>query len=318
MSRVKGLTLVELLIAMVLGVFVLSAVFGVFVSSSISVTSTGQYNQIQESARLALRLMSDDLSQAGFYAGLTGTSLTTRNVSVDAVVNNDCVGLGENNASVPADRGHFRTIWSYRQSAVPSMDCTQQALLGSHVLQVKRLLGPNVAATALSENRYYLVSNHAQARLFAGNQPAPVLVQGRYWQWQHRVYYVERRDDGMPVLKWRQLYVNGGMVEEELVEGVEMLQFLFAVDSLGDGRVDSYITASAMSEAQWDGVVEVLAVTVYLVVRAANDDQGGISDGRLRLTLPDGVVSYDDGIPRRLFSTTVMVRNAALVAEGAG
>ncbi|SDK12556.1 type IV pilus assembly protein PilW [Ferrimonas sediminum] len=318
MSRAKGLTLVELLIAMVLGVFVLTAVLGVFVSSSASVTSTGQYNQIQESARLALRLMSDDLSQAGFYAGLTGTSLTTRNVGVDAVVNNDCAGLGLNNASLPAARGYFRFIWSYRQTSEPLMTCARHALPGSHVLQVKRLLGPDVAVAALDDNRYYLVGNHAQARLFAGNQLAPTLTQGRYWQWQHRVYYVERRDDGIPVLKWRQLYVNGGMVEEELVEGVEMLQFRFAVDSLGDGQVDSYMTASALSEAQWDGALEVMAVTLYLVVRAANDDAAGISDGSVRLTLPDGVLTYGDGIPRRLFSTTVMVRNAALVAGGAG
>lgn len=315
MRRTTGLTLVELMIAMVLGLLVLSSVLGVFVASSSSVSRTGQYNQLQESARLALRLMREEIAQAGFWGELTGDSLNLGSVQVMAAVGNDCVGEGDNNGSMPAQRGHFRFLWAYKQTASPRMACSQEALDGSHVLQIKRAVGPAQEVATLDSNRYYLLANASRGVLFAGNTlPTPVLTQGRYWEFQHRVFYVERRDDGMPVLKWRQLYVNGGMVEEELVEGVETLQLRLGVDSTGDGSVDSYLLPAALSQAQWEGALTLVSVSLFLVIRGAEADH--LARQTLTLTLPEGTLSFDDGIPRRLFSATVMLRNPVLSLRG--
>ncbi|TKB48780.1 pilus assembly protein PilW [Ferrimonas sediminicola] len=316
MKRGVGATLVELLIAMILGLFLLGSVLGVFVASSSSVSRTGQYNQLQESARLALSLLGEELAQAGFWADLTGDSLNLDSVQVLASVANDCVGEGDNNASMPALRGHFRYLWAYRQDTTPNMSCSQGAVEGSHVVQIKRASGPPREAAELESNRYYLLANASRGILFAGDRaPVPTLTQGRYWEFQHRVFYVERREDGVPVLKWRQLYVNGGMVEEELVEGVETLQIRLGVDSDGDGSVDSYLPPSALSPEQWEGEVTLVSVSLFLVVRAPVAEP--LSQDTLALTLPDGVLGYSDGLPRRLFSTTVMLRNPVLILRGA-
>ncbi|WP_417350124.1 PilW family protein [Ferrimonas sp.] len=315
MRRYLGLTLVELMIAMALGLFVLSSVLGVFVASSSSVSRTGQYNQLQESARLALRLMREEIAQAGFWGELTGDSLNLGSVQVLAAVGNDCIGEGDNNGSMPGLRGHFRFLWAYQQTASPRMACSQQALEGSHVLQIKRALGPAQDIAGLDSNRYYLLANASRGVLFAGDTlPVPTLTQGRYWEFQHRVFYVEHRDDGMPVLKWRQLYVNGGMVEEELVEGVETLQLRLGVDSTGDGAVDSYILPDLLSHEQWEGALTLVSVSLFLVVRASEADP--LARSTLALALPGGAMSFDDGIPRRLFSATVMLRNPILSQRG--
>ncbi|BDY03581.1 PilW family protein [Ferrimonas sp. YFM] len=315
MRRNLGLTLVEMMIAMALGLFVLGSVLGVFVASSSSVSHTGQYNQLQESARLALRLMKEEIAQAGFWGELTGDSLNLGSVQVLAAVGNDCIGDGDNNGSLPGQRGHFRFLWAYRQTASPKMTCAQEALEGSHVVQIKRAMGPAQDIAGLDSNRYYLLANASRGVLFAGDTlPVPTLTQGRYWEFQHRVFYVERRDDGVPVLKWRQLYVNGGMVEEELVEGVETLQLRLGVDSTGDGAVDSYILPDLLSHEQWEGALTLVSVSLFLVVRGVEADP--LAQQTLALTLPDGTLSFDDGIPRRLFSATVMLRNPVLSLRG--
>ncbi|WP_028110393.1 PilW family protein [Ferrimonas futtsuensis] len=315
MKRILGMTLVELMIAMVLGLFVLSSVLGVFVASSSSVSRTGQYNQLQESARLALRLMREEVAQAGFWGELTGDSLNLGSVQVLAAVGNDCLGEGDNNGSMPGQRGHFRFLWAYQQTSSPKMTCSQQALVGSHVLQIKRAMGPAQDASGLDSNRYYLLANGSRGILFAGDTlPVPTLTQGRYWEFQHRVFYVERRNDGVPVLKWRQLYVNGGMVEEELVEGVEALQLRLGVDSTGDGAVDSYILPESLTHEQWEGALTLVSVSLFLVVRGSQADP--LARQALALTLPGGTLSFDDGLPRRLFTATVMLRNPVLALRG--
>jgi len=97
MKAQRGFSLAELLIAIVIGLFLIAATFSVLTISSASVRSTGQMTQLQEAARLALRLLEEDLTQAGFFSDLSAIDLspntnTTLHGSVTGV---DCVGGGQ-------------------------------------------------------------------------------------------------------------------------------------------------------------------------------------------------------------------------------
>src|SRR6266446_2914511 len=69
-SRVTGLSLVELLISIALGLMVLAGVIVVFANSSAARNELERSSRQIENGRYALELLSDDLRMAGFYGEL--------------------------------------------------------------------------------------------------------------------------------------------------------------------------------------------------------------------------------------------------------
>ncbi len=80
----RGLTLVELLIALTLGLIVVGALVAIFVSSNRSYQQNDALVAIQDNARFALDAISRDLAMAGYWGGVrpTDASLNIR-VSAD-------------------------------------------------------------------------------------------------------------------------------------------------------------------------------------------------------------------------------------------
>lgn len=79
--RELGFSLVELMIALVLGLVIISGVTGVFLSNKQSYRTNNALSQVQENSRIAFELLARDIRQAG----LTGCGNTGR---VANVVNN--------------------------------------------------------------------------------------------------------------------------------------------------------------------------------------------------------------------------------------
>ncbi|WP_333608886.1 PilW family protein [Arsukibacterium sp.] len=65
-KRSRGFTLVELMIAMVLGLMLLGGVIGIFLSNQTTSRVNNELASLQSSARLAFQLMSQDIRSAGF------------------------------------------------------------------------------------------------------------------------------------------------------------------------------------------------------------------------------------------------------------
>jgi len=117
-TKQRGLSLVELMVAMLISLFLTAGLFTMFSMSSSNVTTTSQFNQLQENGRIALAIMERDLSQLGFMGDITGTDFiigSNTTISSTAVAA-DCVGSGLHNASFPnAQPSHFRRLWGYEQ-----------------------------------------------------------------------------------------------------------------------------------------------------------------------------------------------------------
>ncbi len=65
LSIQRGLTLIELMISMTLGLIVIGGVLGIFVASSETQRRTEELSRIQENARVALQLMGRSMREAG-------------------------------------------------------------------------------------------------------------------------------------------------------------------------------------------------------------------------------------------------------------
>lgn len=65
--RQAGTSLVEILIAMVIGLFILGGVVAVFVNMQKSFTSQDQLSQLQDNERLALTILTNTVQSAGYF-----------------------------------------------------------------------------------------------------------------------------------------------------------------------------------------------------------------------------------------------------------
>ena len=94
--QMAGLSLIELMIAMVLGLIVLGAAFAVFMSNQRTFGANEGVNRIQESARVAFELMSRDIRAAGGSAGANVSVVET--VGADSIAFRDAPIAGGANA----------------------------------------------------------------------------------------------------------------------------------------------------------------------------------------------------------------------------
>ena len=240
MVTTRGFSLVELMVSMVIGLLLTAGVFTMFSMSSTNVTTTSQFNQLQENGRIALALMERDLSQLGFMGDITGTDFVlgvNASIAAGTSVSNDCVGAGFNNASLPVNQpAHFRRLWGYENGVSgQSFACLSGVDTNTDVLQVKRLIGPNVLSAAVESTRFYVSATSSEAVFFSGAGAVPVLDSSRIWEYQHHIYFVKSDSDGIPVLRRRTLTTGNGMSnEEQLVEGVENIRILYGFDNDGD------------------------------------------------------------------------------------
>lgn len=313
----NGFSLVELMVAMVISLFLSAGLFTMFSMSSSNVTTTSQFNQLQENGRIALTIIDRDLSQLGFTGDITGTDfIVGTNAAVSATaVTNDCIGGGLNNASFPTNQSaHFRRLWGY-EAAVSSenMACITPES-NTDVIQIKRLIGPSVAEAAMNDSRYYASTTSNQIEIFNGNSAAPTLANSRIWEYQHHVYYVEK-DGDIPVLKRRTLSIGNGMNnDEQLVEGIENMRILYGFDSNGDDTADSYMPVQNVTSLMWDNELfqRLVSLRVFLLVRSAHADSSYTND--VTYQLGDKTIGpLNDNYRRKVVSTTVVLENPVLI-----
>ena len=98
----SGLTLVEVLVAMVIGLFLLTGIAQAYLSNRVSYTFSEAISRIQENGRFALDTMTQDLRMAGFFGCAifdpldTSTLVNNLNpagLGYDAAIH-DFIGLG--------------------------------------------------------------------------------------------------------------------------------------------------------------------------------------------------------------------------------
>lgn len=312
----KGMSLVELMVSMLIGLFLTLGLFAMFSMSSSNVVTTSQFNQLQENGRIALALMERDITQLGFMGDITGTDFVLgTNMALRDGIANDCIGAGVNNGTLPnTEPAHFRRLWGYEAGkSAESLSCLNGVNANTDVIQIKRLVGPPV--TNPNGERYYMAATSSQAVLFkGGNPPNPALENARFWEYQHHIYFI-KNDGSVPVLRRKTLTKNNGMNnEEQLVEGIENMRILYGFDNDGDDTADSFMPAENVTTLMWDNELfqRLVAVRVFLLVRAIDEDKSYTND--TTYTLGDKEIDgLNDHYRRKVVSTTMVLANPVLI-----
>lgn len=313
----KGFTLVELILSMSVGVVLFSGIISIFIGMRTTTAETSNYGELQENGRFAISILTDDLTRQDFWGDYAGYLDSSTLISVPDQPDSDCVGDGINNETFPEGIGQFRTLWGETIVAgdLDPLSCfssssSQRTMVGSDVLQLKRVL--STPLVAVSAGNYYLRSSLSTAGIFSADGVDPDVSDSQLWQYQHHVYYVRETkvgDEYVPVLMQGRLS-NYDMSFSPIVDGIEMIRFMYGVDTDDDGIVNAYLSADNMTTKLWDNAGSILAVKIYVLARGSVEDNKYDNTSTYQL----GDLSYpvDDNYRRLLFSTTVSLYNNSI------
>jgi len=322
----QGFSLLEVFVALAIGLVIFAGVLSVFVGMRTTVSETTSFGELQENGRFAMSVLTDDISKQDFWGDYTGTFDRSSISHTLAAPRNDCTGAGVNNSSFPLALGNFRTIWGETVTSANPMGCFDDAKMGSDVIQIKRVLGGDLVDGAgepldpVPAGHFHLVTNSNDGILFTSGA-LPAVDNSRVWQYQHHVYYIREEKQGsnkVPVLMQGQLTTR--MSFSPIIDGIEMIRFMYGYDAdtnpedPGYGVVDRFISAENMTAAMWDnaGGTQIIAVKIYVLARNVLPDNKYTNTNTYFLgDLNDGEgISFDDHYRRLLFSSTVTLYNA--------
>jgi type IV pilus assembly protein PilW len=334
-ARQRGISLVELMISMTLGLVLTAAFVQIYLSSRRNQDLQASLTGRQEAARFAAQAIERDAKMAGFRGCLrdVGNVRSALNDPNDFLWNfADYVGGFE------ADGGGWAP-------GLPASIAGAAPLAGSDVLTLRTADDPggvfltvpmptdsselvtrsDFGAAPLAAGDIAVVTDCGGAAIFqvssfaAGSgeiahEPGGGLVPGnasvdldrrfpdgaQVFTLRTTSYFIADSEAGTGPALWRR---DGADEPVELAAGVENMQVLYGEDTDGNRAPDVYVTADAVVD--WRRIV---SIQVALLVAGVQDN---VADEDPReFTLLDQVVGpFDDGRLRRVIGFTVALRN---------
>jgi type IV pilus assembly protein PilW len=296
----RGAGLIEIMVAMLLMAIMFNGLIDMFLSSRATFSATDNLSRLQENGRTAIDLLSRGLRRSGYLGGNSdiGNIRGTLGISTTATT---CI----TNTNVWA-RMIGQGVYGLNDTKV-GYACIDDTYLRGDILTLRYASPWTVETADFADTRVYLRSSLFKGRVFLGADEADLLNDvDEQPKAQHQLlaysYYVAdtgRTCNGaaVPALFREAADVNNLPVAEELIEGVENIQFQYNV---GDQYVD------ADNVADWDSV---LSVKLWVLVRSACPETG-YSDVRTYV-LSDVTPDYApaDNYRRHLYTTVVALRN---------
>lgn len=321
-ARQQGLTLVELMVAITLGLMILAGATSIFVRNSRTSDEIKKANQQIENGRYASGLLADDMKNAGYLAEFDPTLLPTPSAPNPCATDVASLKLGmampvqgyDNGSAVPACISDYKTgtdiIVVRRAStcALGQAGCDGM-VSGAVYLQASGCNNASELGSGNVANFYAMdtVQGNLTRRRVDCTTLAPV------YQYRVHIYYIAnnyKTGDGIPTLKRAELGPSGFSVVP-LVEGIEDLQVEYGIDNVTTptGAPASFTSSPATDLAMRNAV----AARLHLLARSTTPSMG-YSDTRTYAVGPG--VSYtpsgaDAAYKRHLYETTVRINNTA-------
>ena len=357
-SDIRGFSLVEVMVALVIGLIITAAVIKIFTMSKATYGLEEGLARVQENGRFAIEFLSRDIRMAGYSGcnsklGLTDASEVANIADPPAApttFNPDgikgytytcasgCTGaLSEWTPALPADYGF--TAGEVKQGT-DVIIIQSASSLSTHLTGITGVTNANIQilntadiagqiqaddivmisdckaadtfrASGVSSGAGTITIAHANSvntgstltHLYGNDAELMKLVS--------TAYYIGTGASNEPAL-FRKTLSGITPISQELVEGVEMMKFLFGEDTApnADGTPDIYRNL-ANNVGNWRRVV---AVRVGIVVKSLSDVDQDV-DTKTYEVLGDTAAGYDDYNPpddhrrRRVFNSTIQVRN---------
>lgn len=341
LSKSLGFSLVELMVAMAIGLTLMGGLLTLFSATSKAGNELDKSIRQIENGRYAVELLTEDISVAGYFGELsTGLS---KDWAFDAsaacatpLTSTDNLGWN-NSITMP------KPIIGLSAAQADALTCLPNRKLGTAALVLHRLDTREIAiADAVAGTFYVQTSRCAAEDLDETTYPrfiastvlasftltkADCATKNTVRKYINRIYYVAACDecgagmaDTIPTLKRAEL-VGGAFVAIPLVEGVDDMAFDYGVDTNEDGLPDQYLQTLVASippnippipQADWGNV---MSVRMHVLSRTT-DKTAGYTDGKIfQMGLSGSRGPFADNYKRRLSTITARLNNPAGVRE---
>jgi type IV pilus assembly protein PilW len=316
----SGLTLIELMVALAIGAFLMIGAVTVFMQSRTTFRLNDTLSRLQENGRFALEVLEPDIRMANYF-GLTNIA--------DKV-------LGKGRITEPAGLGPNTCGNNWTIDLLSSVAGTNNrytwACLGrapvetnADTLVVRRVSEDPVAAP-VAGRLYVQAARHMPSEIFLGTA-IPALYEpttSQTFQLVTNGYYVSRTSsldsagNPVPSLRRKTLVPGPAIQDDEILPGVEDMQIQFGVDTtligaaVGRGEINRYVNPEdqliTFGTAGFDPNAVILAVRLWLLIRSERVENGYTDTATY--TYGDRVYTPNDGFRRVLVSKTIYLRNA--------
>jgi type IV pilus assembly protein PilW len=321
-----GFTLIEMMIAVTVGLFILGAVSAEAINSARSSRANDRTSELQTNGRYALDVLRRDVQHAG-NTGLTPASGVVVVSAPGVVVTNDCAvgfslqlgqpvwGVNDSNAGVTA--------------CIPNANYSRGDILAIRYADMNALTvqnaasAPTAAPVSAANNDIYFRSAYDGNSLFQvgvanptavgvsalASLPSPMQDQ----LLKSYVYYIgpnTTANDGIPAL-YRLGLRLGVMTPELVASGIENLQVRYGVlDTSGNTRYYEADGVNGVPSGSWP---LVNSVRVWLLARNSGSERNEAYSNTT--SYPMGDVNYtptvgtNNQFRRQLYMATIQLRN---------
>jgi len=305
-----GLTMIELMIAITIFMIITGAVFSLYINSNRAYNEDEVFSRMQENGRFALNLIAQDLDMVDFW----GEMIDSETITITAGGwGTDCT-MGLATPSTTASRGlqyyNYASPGAFNPAGCaafagdPDGDGDIDMKANTNALSIKRVSnGPHAAP---ANGLIYLRTNGFDGELLVSDGNPPADPDYTDWLYLPRLYFI-KEDTGIPYLC--RAVTNGGTAlvtineagNDCVAEGIEQMHIEFGIDTDADGVANRYTADSTTTDA--------VTARVYLLLRSARTVPDHTDSKKYMLGSVGFLGPYNDGYYRRVFSSTVTLRN---------
>jgi type IV pilus assembly protein PilW len=329
-----GMSLIELMIAVAIGLALLAGLSSLYVSTS---KARGEFNKTSEqveNGRFALQSIRRDIEMAGFYGRASLGGGVTYTLPDPCAIGTPAFSSTTATPAVPVGVAGLPV-----GAAAPT--CLTNKVLNSEVLTVRYASGVPTSASSITAGEYYVQLSACTTdatKLVYDTTKAKFVLQTRTCagtlaelrKYVVRSYYLASCDicgtDSTPTLKVAE-FLNGSVQVSSLVNGIQDVHYSYGVDIDGNGSPDCYVDNPAIDNSgtcpagyvfspdtatNWSNVT---TVRVNLLSRNL-DKTASWTDSRtydLGHATVDG--PYNDRYKRHVYSTVARIWNTGGLRE---
>ena len=324
----KGFSLIELMVSIVIGLFLIIAAAYAFQGAQRTYTVNDSIARLQEQSQFVLDTLEEDIRMSSFWGLHNRFNAVTFDGGLPATITGDCTtpwalslsrGMtGTNNAN-PSTAA---TVNNWADTGCVSAANIWQA--GTDSLVVRHAGSEIIPEASLANNKIYVASVETPySSVFTGNAtPAGTNPESKIYEFQAHGYYIRNfsyvAGDGTPMMRKLTLVGGPAVQDRELAVGVEDFQIQYGIDtsaysSSNRGSINRYVTPDnpilIPTNAAFNPEAEILSVKVWLLMRAENEELDYINDNVYSYASNGITTPFNDAYRRLLVSSTFYIRN---------
>ncbi|MFS8973546.1 PilW family protein [Cupriavidus necator] len=336
LRRQRGISLIELMIGITIGLLLLTALASLYYANSLSRTEFVKSAEQVENGRYALEQIRREVELAGFFGA--GSIARGATVAQPALCASDPAALGFSAAGMTVPLALSGYAPGVAAPCLPDLAAT------SEVLVVRRVSTTPVAAPAPGvpylqvsacpqDTNSFVFDASAAAAFGLRTKACDAALPAALRQAVVRVFYLAGCDrcsnggDGIPTLKMAEL-VGGAFQSRSVAQGVQDMHVQYGLDLDTNGSADCYVDDPAINNAaacaavpgyDWTNALanwaNVTTVRVSVLARTLKPS-GGQSDNR-SYDLGRAVASgpFNDGFKRHVYAQVARLVNVAGLRE---